>query len=882
MLRIVQQSHANAAKGYYAQSDYYVDGAELPGAWGGRGAALLGLSGEVQREDFHALCDNHDPRSGRQLTARTKSERTVLYDWSFDVPKAVSLLYELGGDERILDVFRGAVQDTMNEIEPETQTRVRKGGAAEDRTTGNMAWAMFVHRTSRPSKEDLKPDPQLHAHVTVFNATWDRDEGRWKATQHRDLKRDAPYWQEAFHARLAAGLGDLGYGIERRGKDWSIAGISPTLEKKFSRRRTEIDALAEKLGMTDPAQRATLGATSRLNKVDDGIESLRSYWRGRLDGKEQAELDGVRKAAEGGLAPSRAVSVEDAVRYSMAHHFERDAVVPEKRLLAEALRYGIGVVRPEGLRAEAERQGALTTTLDGQRVTTSRAVLAEEQKLLSFARDGRGTCVPIAANHRLRRDWLSAEQQGAVRHVLGSSDRVVLARGVAGAGKTTLIQEAVEEIRAAGLPVAVLAPTALAARDVLREHFAESDTVAAFLTDEKAQARMRGGVIWVDEAGLLGVHDLAQVFEVAREQDARVVLMGDTRQHRSVARGPALSLLESHAGLPVAEVKDIRRQKAAYKQAVEHLAAGRTEDGFAALDVLGWVREAGEDRNATIATDYMVATGGGQTALVVAPTHKEGEAVTAAIRERRKAAGQLGEERAFNRLVPLNLTEAERADRHAYRGGEVLQFVRGAKGHVAGSRLAVTEPEAVPVSLAGRFQAYRRAELKVAVGDVIRLTAGGKASDGSRLSNGTTFTVTGFTATGDLQLDTGKILPAGFGHLAHGYASTSHASQGRTVDRVLIAQPADTFVASTREQFYVSVSRARRLATIYTDDKNALREAVQRAECRVSATDLIAFRGPKQLNRRVTFLQRLASLARARQFEAELAHARDERTGRGG
>ena len=882
MLRIVQQSNSAAAKGYFFKADYYADGAELPGVWGGRGAALLGLSGEVKREAFYALCDNQDPRSGGPLTVRTKSERTVLYDWSFDVPKAVSLLYELGGDERILDVFRGAVRDTMNEIEPETKTRVRKSGAAEDRTTGNMTWAMFVHRTSRPSKEDRKPDPQLHAHVTVFNATWDAIESRWKAAQHRDLKRDAPYWQEAFHARLAAGLADLGYGIERRGKDWSITGIAPALEKKFSRRRAEIDALAKKLGLTDPAQRAALGATSRLNKSDEGIESLRDYWRGRLTPKELAQLDGVRKAAEVELAPYRDVTVEDAVRHSVSHHFERDAVVPEKRLFAEALKYGVGVVRPEELRAEAARQGVLTATLDGQAVATSRAVLAEEQKLLAFARDGRGTRRPIAPRHAPRRDWLSAEQLRAVRHVLGSSDRVVLVRGAAGTGKTTLTQEAVEGIRAAGLPVAVLAPTALAAREVLREHFAESDTVAAFLASEKARARVRGGVIWVDEAGLLGVRDLARVFDAAREQDARVVLMGDAKQHGSVARGPALSLLESHAGLPVAEVRDIRRQKAAYKRAVEHLAGGRTEAGFAALAALGWVREAGEERSAMIAADYLAASDSGQTALVIAPTHKEGEAVTAAIRELRIARGELGEERTFERLVPLNRTEAERADRHAYRGGEVLQFVRNAKGHAAGSRLDVTDPEAVPVALAERFQAYRKEELKVAAGDVIRLTAGGKATDGTRLSNGATFTVSGFTDAGDLRLDTGKALPAGFGHLAHGYASTSHASQGRNVDRVLIAQPAATFVASTREQFYVSVSRGKRAVTIYTDNKAELREAVRRAERRVSATDLMAYRPSRPLTRRVTFLQRLASLARARQPDGELERVRDERAGRGG
>src|SRR5262245_18661677 len=118
MLRIVQQVNASAAKQYYAKADYYlVEGQalELTGDWAGKGAARLGLSGKVDRAAFEALCDNLDPRSGEQLTARTRDDRTVLYDFNFHVPKSVSVLYELTQDGRILDAFRSAVKETMLE-----------------------------------------------------------------------------------------------------------------------------------------------------------------------------------------------------------------------------------------------------------------------------------------------------------------------------------------------------------------------------------------------------------------------------------------------------------------------------------------------------------------------------------------------------------------------------------------------------------------------------------------------------------------------------------------------------------------------------------------------------------------------------------------------
>src|SRR5437870_3198684 len=166
MIRISQQDSAKAAKSYYTTADYYTEGQELVGSWGGKGAARLGLEGTVDKISFDRLCDNLDPRTGKALTVRTRTERTVGYDFTFSVPKSVSLLYAMHGDPTILDAFRASVDETMREIEAEMKTRVRKNGADIDRTTANMVWAEFIHTTSRPV-EGL-PDPQFHAHVFAF------------------------------------------------------------------------------------------------------------------------------------------------------------------------------------------------------------------------------------------------------------------------------------------------------------------------------------------------------------------------------------------------------------------------------------------------------------------------------------------------------------------------------------------------------------------------------------------------------------------------------------------------------------------------------------------------------------------------------------------
>jgi ATP-dependent exoDNAse (exonuclease V) alpha subunit len=556
----------------------------------------------------------------------------------------------------------------------------------------------------------------------------------------------------------------------------------------------------------------------------------------------------------------------------------REAVVPERRLLTEALKRGLGSVTVEGVVGEMSKRPLIRSDVAGRPMATTREMLALEKRLIEFAKDGRGRCRPVGdPNRPCSRDWFNDGQKAAVRYVLGSRDRVMIIRGVAGTGKTTLEQEIGEALAEAGRPVVAMAQSTKA-RDVLREEagFAAADTVARFLVDEEMQETARGGVILVDEASQLGTRDMARLFELADNLKARVLLVGDKRQHRSVTAGEPLRLLEDKAFVPVAEVTEILRQQGNYKKVAGLLSEGQTEEAFEELDKLGWIRQVPDaDRDKQLAAAYLDAVaekkrgGACKSALVVSPTHAEADRITGAIRDGLKAQGKLTGERAVNVWIPAHLTEAQKTDATEYEPGDLLQFHQNAKGYKKGSRLIAEDAIVPPTDLATRFEVYRPARLGLGVGDRVRVTAGGKTKEGRKFSNGSLFTVQGFNRRGDIIVDSGRVIDRDFGHLAHGYVVTSHASQGATVDKVFIGVSSESFPATYQRTGYVAITRGREQALVFTDDRKELLKAISRPDDPLLATELA-----ESLNGKATMRDRLAkSVALARRLAASVTRA---------
>lgn len=879
MLRITPSTSAAGAKKYFGdsltRSDYYIEGQEVAGRWHGKAAELLGLSGEVQDKEYFALCDNLHPVTGEQLTPRNKENRRPGFDFTFSAPKSVSVLYELSGDDRILDAFRSSVNDTMQEIEREMKTRVRMKGKDHDRETGNMVWADFLHFTARPV--DGIPAPHLHMHCYAFNVTYDEAEKRFKAGQFGDLKRDGQYWEAAFDARMAKHLSALGYATQKRGYSYEIAGVSESLVDKFSERRNEIEREAAEKGITDAKGKHTIGYYSREHKnLDLGKSELREEWNARLTDEERSALA---DATHGRAIGDRPYSADEAKQYALEHSFQNASTVSEKRLKAEALKYAVGSVLPEDVADIAQHAQVIAEMKDGQLMTTTKAVLRDEISMLQFAKDGQRKFKPFVTtvdNDALA--GLSEEQRKAALHILKSRDTVTGIVGRAGTGKTTMMRATRDVLESEpGRHVYAFAPSAQASRGVLKkEGFKDAETLEMLLVNEKMQEKTKGQILWIDEAGLVSSKDMRRLMDVAKRNNNRVILTGDYTQHSSVEAGDAFRLLEKEAGVRLARLTEIRRQTdPQYKKAVEAISNGSgkaAQKGFDALDKMGSIVEAtGEERHGLLVADYLRAAELGKSALIVAPTHAEGQRLTDELRHVLKERGAIGKERAFVARRAVKWSDAQKGDLRNYEPGMVVEFhkaVAGVRkrsggirttsgGFEKGESVAVVGKEsdsvivmrtdgtkaALPLAQTDRYQIYRTREIEIAKGDRIRITKNGEArvegqKKGTRINNGDIFTVEGFTKEGDIRLEKGKLLPKDWGHMSLGYVDTSYSSQGKTVDRVFIAVGSQSLPAANQQQWYVSTSRGREMAKVYVDDKQEVRDAIARTGQRLSAVEL--------------------------------------------
>ncbi|NUQ64488.1 MAG: relaxase domain-containing protein [Pirellulales bacterium] len=844
---------------HLAASDYYSEREKVVGVWTGQGAEQLGLKTPILPGDtaFENLRNNRHPDGSQKLTPRDGADRIRFFDFQCSAQKSVSIMAVTMGDDRLLAAHDDAARLAFAELEKFAGRQANTVFQRATVRTGNVVAAVFRHTASRAL------DPQLHSHFVTANATWDAGSNSWRALTEFEMLSAIRYAGKVYQNELARSCLRLGYDLERiqdsRGMvtGFEIAGVGAAVRERFSKRRAEVEqGIGEFRRQHGRAPSAVeihaITVASRNAKLAEiTTPEVLAAQRAQLAPVEQEGLAALKARAVARCAAGVELPRCEYRSLSAAvwHLFERRSVASGHEVLAEALNQNLGGCDLARLHAAARESDLVGLTdedwLHGQFAT--RRGLELEQWAVGFVDRTREKFSPLGGRRFELGAHLSPEQRSVAETVLGSRDQVVCLRGAAGVGKTTVLREIHRALRESGAPVYCFTPTSSAA-DTLRRDGVNATTVSDFLQNvvPRESGRLAGAVLICDEAGLTSNEQGAELLQVAERHSARVVFLGDSRQHSSVEAGDFLRVLESHSQMHRIELTAIRRQQnKAYRHAVRWLAAGAPRGGLERLDRLGWLKEGGPGYLKAAAEEFFQLSEQGRKldrVLAVTPTWAEHEVFTAELRTLLKTQGALGAGETITVHDPLKWTKAQARTARNYALGMAVTFNRATRGFRRGESFAVVKiadhcvwvqsakgVESLPLR-SGAFSVSRLKLLEIAPGDRLLVRANDR---GARVFNGEVVSVARIDSGVIRTTDGRRIDTRQFRALTHGFAVTSHAAQSKTVEHVVVAAR-----QLTAKSAYVACSRGKVSCALHTPDKATLLERLP-AGHRAAALDLL-------------------------------------------
>jgi conjugative relaxase-like TrwC/TraI family protein len=859
MLSLSRVSAAQAGS-YFTKDDYYT---KEQGQWQGRGAEALGLRGPVEKEDFKRLIQGLDREGNPLVISQNGREHRAGVDLTFSAPKSVSILSEVVGDRRVREAHQQAVSRTLEFIEKHfSQARNTERGITQRVDTGNLVIAKFDHETSRTL------DPQLHTHAVVMNMT-QRPDGEWRALSNEKLYEQKILLGQVYRNELAHQLKELGYGIQT-GKSglFEVKGIDGKLIQEFSVRREQIlKALDGRESGGELAEKvALMSREAKTYEVDRS--TLKKEWLTRAAELGYTKEQIQEQALQGRKEVQHQITKDhltDAIR-----SLEVQTVVwSREEMMKSALKSGISdgltLERVESQIGRALERGGLVQ-LDINKYS-SREAIKTEQKIVELVQSREPVLFRVDAKQinaviKEHGAHLNAGQQAAVRHITGSRDTVIAVQGYAGVGKTSMLSVANQVWERQGFSVQGLSFTGKAAETLQSESGIKSQTIHSFLSEREQADRVQiGRQVWVvDEASMVGNRQMLDLLKAAERDQAKVILIGDRLQLQAIDAGKPFQMLQEKGIVATARMDDLLRQKTeGLREAVEAVAKEKNTDrAIHLLEKMGGVKEIENrsERLKSIAQDYLALSSKEMKGtLIVTARNTDRVEINRHIRDGLKERGQLHEasEKNYHVAIPKAIPEGDRGRGESFAEGDGVRFLRtnqrmevsrGERGiiqEIQGDVLKVQMQSGRTVSVDlekyPRLEAYSPEVRQFAPGDQVMFLRNDK---GLGVVNGTVGRVVEAgehalkieTRTGMKEVDLKQ-----YNHLDHSYGSTLHKSQGRTAERVMLHIDTRQGTSNSANAFYVGVNRASHEATIYTDSKAQLPDAVRPWQSKESAMD---------------------------------------------
>ena len=723
----VSASGAGSAGGsvsdYYSQAaEYYNQKEQTVGHWTGRGLEFVGLKEgqDITKEAIDNLAKGYSVNGTEALTynAGRENHRGPL-DITYSPDKSVSLVREFMPELRdtIDKAVEAAVYKNIQNIEnTEIAIRETRGQETTRVQSDNIIAAVYRHDVSHAQN----PDPQLHYHAVVMNLVHtvrpDKQGFEFKALENSDIFKNQTLNSRAFTNDLAKNLIDAGIAIEITKNGFRIAGITDEMSALFSKRSAEMarayDALKEKYpNETDAALKERAALQTRqakdLNKVtsasnidnwkteakDAGFDISKSV----TEAQEKARSSG--KMVEGSLD----MSAPEALKAAIKDLTEKESVVSRNELFSKALEYSVGNATLENFRI-AEKSLIKDNSLIEKNGNYTTPEIVEAQKSVESAmKNGIGAVSSIAKNDEQIKGAVKAyevenpdisltrEQLVAVNNIVKSNDRYQAVQGVAGAGKTSMLDVVNKVAKQNGFEIVAISHQGKAADEMSASlnRSVESMTIESFKNNFNLKSNH---IVVNDEASMTSLKDMNAIKDKIEAAGSRLINVGDIKQIQSIGAGKIFQESQKiQFGLTVSQLKESMRQTdPAYRSVIKSFNDMHIDKAFDRMEKDGKLTET-KGLHAETLDAYRSLSYAGKTQIVT-NTNADKNYYNKEIHNERVEKGQVTNVQTFTVKENKNLSPTEMRNAANYQAGDFIFLKKDAGGvGKAGAEFKVTE-----------------------------------------------------------------------------------------------------------------------------------------------------------------------------------------------
>lgn len=566
-----------------------------------------------------------------------------------------------------------------------------------------------------------------------------------------------------------------------------------------------------------------------------------------------------------------------AIAYATAKCAEREAAFSHTQLLTHAMMFSLGKNNYSELEAvlhDKLKEGKLVH-LDTH--WTTREAKTLEKDIIKDNLRHQNTMVPIIKNadelSKINLN-LTKGQKDAVTLALTNEDRFISIQGLAGVGKTTMAKEIQKFAQEKHVSVFGLTPTHKA-RQELSEQGIKTDTIDSFLLN--AVPYPSKSLFIVDETSMVSNKQYRELQRKAIELDCRMIFTGDMTQLQSLEAGIPHELTVTSKTQQTARMEDIIRQnpnpdlKEAVlsasnlkleeslekvrqinpqdyiqrKQSFEHDSTLSVKEIPCALNKENQTRNYKPIYEA-IAEDYLsrIKEHRDQT-LIVAPANADRLEIELLVRAGLKQTGEIdAEDVPVSRYLPKDMHKADMLYARSYAVNDIIRFDKTYSVAKRGDYFKVIATDCErneltcqheglmytisPHELANkaRMSVYTEIGSVLSIGDKIRIK---KTQKESNLLANTEYVVSSVNSDtlklsnkeGDVVFNTKDHASR---HWDYAYTNTAYSIQGGTDNYVIGLMLAERAKATNHRSYEIIISRAKRQATLYTEDYTSLKK----------------------------------------------------------